>query len=31
MKLSGWIFLIFSWSFILILMVASFVQVLKKK
>lgn len=31
MKLSGWIFLILSWSFILILMISSFVIVLRKK
>jgi hypothetical protein len=31
MKLSGWIFLILSWGFILFLMIASFARVLRKK
>jgi hypothetical protein len=31
MKLSGWIFLILSWAFILTLMIASFFVVLRKK
>ncbi|OQA41265.1 MAG: hypothetical protein BWY49_00452 [Candidatus Omnitrophica bacterium ADurb.Bin314] len=31
MRLSGWLFLIFSWTFIIVLMVVSFVAVLKKK
>lgn len=31
MKLSGWIFLFLSWTFILVLMIASFVVVLRKK
>ena len=31
MRLSGWVFLILSWAFILVLMIASFVRVLKKK
>jgi len=31
MKIGGWIFLILSWSFILILMIASFPRVLQKK
>lgn len=31
MKLSGWIFLILSWAFILVLMIVSFVVVLRKK
>jgi hypothetical protein len=30
-KLSGWIFLILSWAFILVLMIASFASVLRQK